>query len=146
MSPRVSPFVNNLFQNARVGMLRNKACAQHFQPFPRHLFHNRWIVQEPPAAEGKQVSKFPGDNAEFVLILPAQQADQETIFRKLESDILNGTQIGASDAVAGKTQCRIDEAANSDHQRHWQVEFTARGQDGFAEELRSNVVFWKVEC
>ncbi len=103
------------------------------------------VVQKPPAAERQQVSKFSRDDAEFVLILAAQHADQETIVRKLKGDILNRAHIGAADSVAGKAQCRIDLAANADHQRHRQMEFPACGKNRFAEELRPNVVFRKDE-
>ena len=51
--------VNEVFEDARVGVLRGEGEAQHFQPHARHLFNDRGVVAVPPAAflgsrEGQQ--------------------------------------------------------------------------------------------
>jgi len=109
----VAPFVDDLFKHAGIGMLWNEARPQHFKALTRDLLDNRRIVQKPPAAEGQEVSELACNHTEFVLILAAQHADQESVVGKLQSDILNGVHIGAADTVARKTQCGIDLAANA---------------------------------
>src|SRR5580658_2735906 len=65
-APRVPPLIDHLLENARVRMLRYKRGSQHLEPFPRHLLHNRRIVQKPPAAKWHQVAEFPGVDAKLV--------------------------------------------------------------------------------
>src|SRR5437016_3857914 len=57
---RIAPLIDQLLENARVRMLRDKTGAQHFQTFARNLFDDRWVVQEPPAAKRKQIAELPG--------------------------------------------------------------------------------------
>ena len=67
----VLPFINHLLQNTGVGMLRDKTGAEHFKTLPRDFFHNRGIVEEPPASEGHQVIEFSRIDAKFMLVLTA---------------------------------------------------------------------------
>src|SRR5579883_577418 len=55
---RIAPFINHLFQYARVGVLRDKTHSEHLNPLPCDLFDNGGIIQEPPAAKGHQVTEF----------------------------------------------------------------------------------------
>src|SRR5712692_6000498 len=48
---RVPPFVDELFEHARVGMLWDETGTQQFNPLARDFFDHRRIVHEPPASE-----------------------------------------------------------------------------------------------
>jgi len=76
---RVAPLVDDLLENASVGMLRDEAGSEHFDPLPRNLFDNGRIVQEPPAPEGHEVIEFTGIHAQFVLILATKYTYQEAV-------------------------------------------------------------------
>jgi hypothetical protein len=70
----VLPLVDDLFQDARVGMLRNKAGSQEFDTLSGDFFDDGGIVQEPPAAERHEVIEFARVDGEFVLIFAAEDA------------------------------------------------------------------------
>ena len=62
------PFINQLLQDARVGMLRDEACAQHFQALGGDLGDDRRIVEKPPAAERYQIAKLSRSDTKLVLV------------------------------------------------------------------------------
>jgi len=59
----VFPLVDQLFEHARVRMLRNETLAQQLEPFARDLRHDRRIVQKPPATKRHQVVELPRGDA-----------------------------------------------------------------------------------
>src|SRR5437660_8048601 len=66
--PIFPPLVNDLFEHARVGMLRNETGPQQFNPLPRDFLHNRRIVHEPPASKRHQDRKSTRLNSSHVAI------------------------------------------------------------------------------
>jgi len=97
---RIAPFVDDLFKNAGVGVLRDETCPEHFDAFARDLFDDRWIVHEPPAAERHQVAEFSRQNTEFMLILAAEHAYKKTIRGKIAAKTFKAAQIRSADRVA----------------------------------------------
>ncbi len=83
----VGPFVDDLLENAGIGMLRNKTGAEHFDSFARDLLDDGGIVHEPPATEREQVVKLARVNAELMLIFAAEDADKKTIVWKIAAKI-----------------------------------------------------------
>ena len=73
-STRVSPLVDNLFEHSGVGMLRDEAGPQQFDPLSRNLFDHGRVVEEPPATKRHEIVEFSRVDTEFVLILPAEHA------------------------------------------------------------------------
>src|SRR5262249_33585510 len=131
--PRVGPFVDDLLQNARVGMLRNEAGAQHLNALARNFLDDGSVVHEPPAPEGQQVAELSRKYAEFVLIFAAQHADEKTVGGKITAEVLDGPHVRASDSVSGKADARIDLFANTDHQGKRKRGFPAGGKNGLLE-------------
>ena len=84
---RVPPFVEDLLEHPRIGMLRNETRPQQLNALPRNLFHNGRIVQEPPASEGHEVTELAGVHAEFVLVFAAQNTAQNAVVRVVAADI-----------------------------------------------------------
>src|SRR6185437_7378391 len=126
-------------------MLRDKAGSQHFNPFARDLFDNRRIIQKPPASEWQQVREFPGIDAEFVLILAAQNADQKAILREFGAEMLQCAEIRFSRGVARQPYGRVDLITGANHQRERNVEFAARWKDRFSQQLGPRTVLRKLE-
>jgi len=54
------------------------------------------IIQEPPTTERHKVAEFSRIHAQLVLVLAAQHADQETIFRKGAAEIFERAQVHAA--------------------------------------------------
>ena len=144
-APRVAPFIDHLFEHAGVGVLRDETGAQHFEAFPGHLFDDGGIVEEPPAAEGHKVGEFAGVDAELVLVLPAQDADEETVLGERNAKALNGAEVGFAYSVAGEFQGRVYQIADADHRRERDVALAANGQDGVFDEERAQAVFGERE-
>ena len=130
----VGPLVDDLFEDTRVGMLRDETCAEHFKTFASDLFDDGSIVHKPPATEGHEVIEFSREDAEFVLIFAAENADEKTVGRKITAKIFEGAQIGAADGVAGETDSRIDLFTDADHEGERQAQFAAGGENGVAEQ------------
>src|SRR5437867_10476848 len=107
-SAGVPPFINQLFENPGIGMLGNETAAKHFNALAGNLFDNRRIVHEPPAAERHEVVELSSVHAQLVLVLAAQHADQKTIVRAVAANILQRTQVGASDCISRQTNSRIN--------------------------------------
>ena len=78
----ILPFINQLLQNAGVRMLRDKGGSQHFKALLSDLFHNRRIIEKPPASEGHQVTEFSRTDAKFMLVFAAENTYQESIVGK----------------------------------------------------------------
>ena len=144
-SAGVPPFINQLLEDAGVGMLGNETCPEHFDALTSNLFHNRRIVHEPPAAERHEVVELSGVHAQLVLVLAAQHADQKTIVRVVAANILQRTQVGASDCISRQTNSRIDLTPHSDHQRQWNIEFATRRQHRFTKNAAVNRVVGKLK-
>ncbi len=86
-APRVAPLVDQLFKDARVGVLRDEAQAEHFQPLACDFLHDGGVVEEPPAAEEHQVGEFAGQDAEFMLVFATEDADEKTVVRMVAADV-----------------------------------------------------------
>ena len=97
---RIPPLIDDLFEDARVGMLGDEAGSEQLDAFASDLFDDGWIVQEPPAPEGHQVIELSRIHAQLVLILAAQHADQEAVVRVTGTKVLQGTQVGLAGAIA----------------------------------------------
>jgi hypothetical protein len=69
-------------------MLRDEARAEHLQTLARDLLHDGRIVHEPPAAKRQQVAELTRVDAQLVLILAAQDANEKTILGKLAAERL----------------------------------------------------------
>src|ERR1700746_812680 len=104
-------------------MLRDKAGAEQFDALASDLFYDRRVVQKPPTPEGHQIIELASIDTQFVLILAAQYADQESVVGKIAAQILQGPQIRASYCVACQAKARIYLLAHSNHQGKRNVQF-----------------------
>src|SRR5581483_4689898 len=114
---RVTPFVDDLFQNAGVRMLWDKTGSQQFNALARNLFHNRRIIQEPPTSERQKTIEFSRNHTELMLILAAEHAHKKPVVRKAPAQIFQGTKICLAHTIPGQANSRIHLAANTNHQR-----------------------------
>lgn len=130
----VAPFIDDLFEDSGVGVLRDEAGAEHFEALARHFLNDGRVVEEPPAAEREQIGEFTGVDAEFVLVFAAEEADEEAVLGEVEADALDGTEVRFADAVTGEFEIGVDEVADSDHERHGDTAGQADGEHGFAQE------------
>ena len=96
-------------------MLRDEAVAQHLDPLPRHLLDDGRIVQKPPATKRQKVAEFASVDTEFMLVLTAEDADEESIIRELNAKMLDGTKIRLSYAISGEFDGGVDLVTNADH-------------------------------
>ena len=141
----VAPLVNDLFEDAGVGVLGDEGGAQHFYAFPGDLFDDGRVIEEPPAAEGHELCELAGVDAEFVLVFAAEQTDEEPVIREFEAESFDGAEIGFAYAIAREFEGRVNEIADADHDRQGDVEFAAGGEDGFAQEEGAGGVFGELE-
>ncbi len=70
-----------------------------------------------------------------MLVLAAQHTDQETVVRERAAEIFERVQVRSADGVASQTQDRIRLQAYANHKRNRKVEFAARRQDGFRQQM-----------
>ena len=130
-SARIAPFVDDLLENAGVGMLRDETRPEHFDSLTSDLFDDRWIVHEPPAAERHEVAEFSSQDAKLMLIFAAENTDEKTVGRKIATEIFQAAQVRPANAVAAKAKPWIDLFADTNHQRKRQAQFATGRQDGF---------------
>lgn len=133
-SARVGPFVDDLLEDAGVGMLRDEAGAEHFDALARDFFNDRGVVHEPPAAEGHEVVEFSGEDAEFVLIFAAENASEKTVRGKITAEIFESDKVSAADGVARKSDAGVHLFADADHERERKFQFVAGRKDSVAEQ------------
>src|SRR5678815_5919900 len=76
---RVLPLVDELVEHAAVAVLRSHTQADQFEAHPRNLLDDRWVIEEPPAAEDVQVAKFARGDAKLVLVLPCEHGAEEFV-------------------------------------------------------------------
>ena len=126
-------------------MLRNEASPQHLQPLPRHLFHNRRVVEEPPAAERHQVRELPRVDAQLMLVLPAQHADQEPVPRILPRQVFHRPQIRLTQRIARQLQRRVHQIPHANHQRERNPELAARRQHRFRQHPAAHRILRELE-
>ena len=51
----ITPFVDDLLENAGVGMLRDETGSEHLNALPGDFFHHRGIVQDHQHPKGKRL-------------------------------------------------------------------------------------------
>src|ERR1700683_4387865 len=102
------------------GMLRDEARPQQFQPLASNLFHGGRVIEEPPAAEGHEIVELSRIDAEFMLILTAENAHQKTIVRITAAQIFERSKVCSAHTVAGQSKPGIDLTAHANHQRQAQ--------------------------
>src|SRR5579883_1445365 len=139
---RAAPFVNHLFENARIGMLRNEAHAQHFDALPRYLLNDRWIIEEPPAAEGHQVAELASVDAQLMLILAAKDADEEAVLGKIAAEAFDRDHVGFPHGITGKPNAGIHLAAHAYHQGQGQTKFSAGRKHRIAQKAGGKRLLW----
>ena len=109
-----------------------KLWPEHLEPLARHLFDDRRVVQEPPAAERHEIGELARVDAELVLILAAEDADQEAHVGPVAAQPFDDREVGLPDGVARQSKRRVHLPPDADHQRHRQSCRLARGQHGVA--------------
>ena len=137
----VAPFIDDLFEDAGVGVLRDEAGTEHFEAFAGHFFHDGRVVEEPPATEREQVGELAGVDAEFMLVFAAEEANEEAVFGEVEADSLDRAEVRFADAVTGEFEVGVDEVADADHERHGDTAGQADGEDRFAQEADAEAGF-----
>src|SRR5687768_7202996 len=123
------PFVNKLFQNAGVGMLRDEIRSQQLQPLGGDLGDNRRIVQEPPTAERHQIAEFSCSDAQLVLVFARKKGREKAHIGVLYANSLDRGNVRTSDAVARGAKGGVDAAAHADHHRKRQIMFAGRWEN-----------------
>ena len=137
----VAPFIDDLFEDAGVGVLRDEAGTEHFEAFAGHFLNDGRVIEEPPATEREQVGEFTGVDAEFVLVFATEEADEEAVFGEVEADAFDGAEVRFADSVAGEFEFGIDQVSDADHERHGDTAGQADGEDRFAQEADAEAGF-----
>ena len=96
----VRPFVEQLVQDAGVGVLGYKAGAEEFEAFGCYFPDDAGVVQEPPAAKGVYVGEFATRDAEFVLVLAREEGDEEVDVGPVACDAFEVGDVPFAQAVA----------------------------------------------
>ena len=98
---RVRPLVDELVENASVGVLRSHAEPQHLDTRACDLLDDAWVVIEPPAAKDVQVAELARQHDRFVVVLAGQDGQQEPVVRICAAEMADAVEIGQPLAVAG---------------------------------------------
>ena len=137
------PFINDLIEDARVGVLGRKAQAEQFDPQPGDLLDQVRHIGEPPAAENVQITKLARQHAQLVLVFARQRRDHELILWKTGAQILHHGQVAQARAVAGQFKLRVNRAPHARHQRERKAMLAAMRQHRFLNQLGADVFRWK---
>ena len=143
---RVRPFVDDLLEDAGVGMLGNEAGAQHFDAFAGDFFNDGRVVHEPPAAKGHEVVEFSSEDAKLVLIFAAENANEKTIRGKFAAKSFESDEIRAANGVSRETDAGIDLFAYANHERKWKIEFATGGENGVAQQKAIQRIAGECKC
>src|ERR1700751_2165794 len=126
-------------------MLCDEAGTDELDALTRDFFDDRWVIQEPPAAERHEVVEFAGIDAEFMLVLTAQHAHEEAVVGIITTEIFEGAEVRAPDGIPSQSQPGVDQLADANHEREWEVEFAAGRQYCFAQEAAPKATLGEIK-
>ena len=121
------PFVEQLVQDAGVGVLGYKAGAEEFEAFGCYFPDDAGVVQEPPAAKGVYVGKFSARDAEFVLVFAREEGDEEVDVGPVACNAFEVGDVPFAQAVATVFEEWVDLPGDADHHCRGDLQFMGRG-------------------
>lgn len=130
----VGPLVEELVEDAGVGVLGDEGGAEELEAFGGHLGDDRGVVEEPPAAEEFEVAELAGGDAQLVLGLAAEHGDEESVVGEGGAEAGDGGGVGFAEHVAGVAEGGVDAHDGADHHGEGQVVVAADGEDNFFED------------
>src|SRR5688500_8502610 len=132
------PFVDDLVDNASIGMLDRETQPQQLQTHPRDFVDQARNVHEPPAAKNVQVTEFARQHAEFMLVFPRKNCAEKFVLWIRSAKILERIEIAPRQPIPCQLQVGIHSSPNSRHHRKRQVELEAMGQNSALYQLRAS--------
>ena len=139
------PFVNELIENACVGMLRSEAEAEQLDAHASDFVRQVRNIVEPPAAEDVEVAEFSSEDAKLVLIFAGKNSDEEFVLGEFGAEGLDELKIALAHGIASKFDLRIGGAPHTGHECEREPVVPAVWQDGLFDELSGCSLCWKLK-
>gem|GEM_PF-6467355 len=136
----VFPFVDELFEDAGIGVLRDERVAEEFETEVGDFFDEAWIVHKPPTSENFEIGEFPGDNAEVLGVFAREGCDDKCDFGVIAAKGFEAVEVGGADAISGLSESRVDLAIGADHESEGEIVLFTGGKNDFVEDFGARIL------